>query len=68
MKIKQEEFDAVLKETGSPCLNLLKRSAICSCLAKWFFVRQEPESDASRFVREYLLELDDNGYVKWEAD
>lgn len=68
MNIKIEEFDRLIATTGSPALNLSTRRAIVRELCNWFFVRQEPESEVTQRVREYQIEMDNVGYVKWLRD
>ena len=69
MTCTKDELWAAIDTTGMPLLQHKECFVISKFLdeaARWFFVRQEPESNATRLVREALLELDSTGMLTFK--
>lgn len=66
MKCTKAQFEQFILDTGAPVTELKTLPQQANALARWFFVRQFQEGLITRAVREYLLELDTLGFVRFD--
>ena len=67
MNITKRELIAIMDSTGAPYEHGASIPQRLNGLAKWCFVRNKPESEITKTIREALLELDNTGMIEYRT-